>query len=200
MNLQSVESHLSKSDDQILLTRMRMGDSIAFEELYHKYWSQIYASAYKRIKVTEVAEEIVHDFFMSLWENREKINIHSSFKSYCHQSVKYLVFAYLHKEYSRRHYESFVVSQVSDYNNSTEEYVSLHELEERLEEALTNLPEKCRFVFELSRRQYKTNKEIARALGISEKTVENHLSKALKRLKVNLRYLLILFALVVFTA
>jgi RNA polymerase sigma-70 factor (ECF subfamily) len=80
----------------------------------------------------------------------------------------------------------------SSFDNSTEENYYYKELLERVEVEVNHLPPKCRNVFELSRKQYKTNKEIAQLMGISEKTVENHLTKALRYLRVNLNSVLLL--------
>lgn len=188
--------HLVELSDQNLVDLCRKGDSKAFEELYNRYWSKLYSSAFKRIKVREVAEEIVQELFMSLWTNREKIVIHTSFQNYLYSSVTYLVFAYLHKEYKRRSYEEFALTRMNIYDNSTEEIIECNDLGKKLDTELNQLPDRCRSVFELSRKQYKSNKEIASVMGISEKTVENQITKALRILRVNLKYLstLLLFA------
>ncbi len=188
--------HLDELSDKNLVDLCREGDTKAFEELYNRYWCKLYSSAFKRIRVREVAEEIVQELFTSLWLNREKLVIHTSFQNYLYSSVRYLVFAYFSKEYSRKSYEEFALGKVSIYDNSTEEVIALHDLGKNLDAELSHLPGRCRSVFELSRKQYKSNKEIASVLGISEKTVENQLTKALRILRVNLKYLTSLWLLI----
>ncbi len=187
---------LDKLSDQNLLNLCREGDSAAFEELYNRYWSKLYSSAFKRVRIREIAEEIVQELFTSLWINRAKLSIHTSFENYLYTSVRYLVFAYFSKEYSRKSYEEFAFDTTSIYDNSTEEAIAFNDLGRSLEKELNCLPSRCRSVFELSRKQYKSNKEIACVMGISEKTVENQLTKALKILRVNLKYLTSLWLVV----
>ncbi len=187
---------INKLTDQDLVELFLDGDIAAFEELYNRYWAKLYSEAFKRIRVREASEEIVQDFFTSLWTNRAKLNIHTSFQNYMYNSVRYMVFAYFSKQDSRKKYEAFLSAGSASHDNSTEDVVNLNDLERSLNKQLDHLPDKCRSVFELSRKQYKTNKEIAAALGISEKTVENHLTKALRILRVSLKYVNILLLII----
>ncbi len=105
---------------------------------------------------------------------------------------------HLEKEIVREKYRNSLRPLAHDYDNSTEEIIFRDDLREHLEKAVADLPSKCRSVFELSRMENKTNREIAEALGISEKTVENHLTKAISRIKLQLAgifFLLLLFFL-----
>jgi RNA polymerase sigma-70 factor (family 1) len=167
----------------------------AFEEIYNRYWLKLYAAAYKRLKETETAKEIVQDFFTSLWINRQQVKIVTSLQGYLFTSIRYLVLNYKRAEAVRNSYSEILLMVNNSFDNSTEENYYYKELLERVEAEVTHLPPKCRNVFELSRNQYKTNKEIALLLGISEKTVENHLTKALRFLKVHLNILVLFFLL-----
>jgi RNA polymerase sigma factor (sigma-70 family) len=102
------------------------------------------------------------------------------------------VLNYKRAEAVRNSYAEILLMVNNSFDNSTEENYYYKELLERVETEVNQLPPKCRNVFELSRKQYKTNKEIAQLMGISEKTVENHLTKALRYLRVNLNSLLLL--------
>lgn len=183
---------LKKISDEELLELFRNGDEAAFEELYNRYWAELYASAFKRLRIKEAAEEIVQDLFTSLWTKRDSLVIHTSLQNYLYSSIRYLVFAYFSKQDNRKTYEDFVLGGPISGDTSTEDRIYLNDLERNLDQGLRRLPQKCRSVFELSRKQYKTNKEIASFLGISEKTVENHLTKALRTLRLHLRYLNVL--------
>ncbi|WP_374166616.1 RNA polymerase sigma-70 factor [Arcticibacter sp. MXS-1] len=183
---------LKKISDEELLELFRNGDEAAFEELYNRYWAELYASAFKRLRIKEAAEEIVQDLFTSLWTKRDSLVIHTSLQNYLYSSIRYLVFAYFRKQDNRKTYEDFVLGGPISGDTSTEDRIYLNDLERNLDQGLRRLPQKCRSVFELSRKQYKTNKEIASFLGISEKTVENHLTKALRTLRLHLRYLNVL--------
>ncbi|HEX8020541.1 RNA polymerase sigma-70 factor [Mucilaginibacter sp.] len=172
-----------------------LGDIDAFEEIYNRYWLKLYSAAYKRVKERETAQEIVQEFFTSFWINREHVKIQTSLQGYLFTSIKYLVLNYKRAEAVRNSYAEILQMVNSSFDNSTEENYYYKELLERVEVEVNHLPPKCRNVFELSRKQYKTNKEIAQLMGISEKTVENHLTKALRYLRVNLNSVLLLAVL-----
>lgn len=168
------------------------GDVGAFEEIYNRYWLKLYSAAYKRVKERATAQEIVQDFFTNFWINREQVKIQTSLQGYLFTSIKYLVLNYKRAEAVRNSYAEILLMVNNSFDNSTEENYYYKELLERVETEVNQLPPKCRNVFELSRKQYKTNKEIAQLMGISEKTVENHLTKALRYLRVNLNSVLLL--------
>jgi RNA polymerase sigma-70 factor (family 1) len=178
---------IRKFSDEDLIGLLKEGSVAAFEELYNRYWEKLYNSARKRLNESEIAEELVQDFFTSLWLNREKLVIHSSFNSYIHSSIRYLVYNHYQKETVRRVYQENTRRVLVLEDNSTQELLSLKELNKVLEEGVEKLPAKCRTVYELSRKEYKNNKEIASLLGISEKTVENHLTKALRNIRLSLK-------------
>ena len=178
---------IRKLSDEDLIGLLQEGQVSAFEELYNRYWERLYNSAAKRISAGEVAEEIVQDFFTSLWVNRAKLAIHTSFNNYAHSSIRYLVYNQYQKETVRKLYQENRQRTLVVEDNSTEELIALKELHKILEEGVEKLPSKCKTVYELSRKEYKNNKEIALLLGISEKTVENHLTKELRNIRLNLK-------------
>ena len=182
------------SDDE-LLEVFELHPMEVFEEIYNRYWQKLYTTVYIRLKDKEAAQEIIQDFFTGLWMNRSKLHIHTSLSGYLFQSIKYAVLNYMRAEVVRMSYQELVLLAANDSSCSTEEYINHKELTEAISAGVNQLPPKCRSVFELSRNQYKTNKEIAGLLNISEKTVENHLTKALRYLRVNIS-LLIPFLLV----
>lgn len=180
-----------------LLNLIQADHEAAFKELYCRYWKHLYAFAYNRVRSREVAEEIVQDFLTNFWLNRHKLNIQTSFEGYVYTSVKNLVLNYFAREARKSQLLENVSMTVSALDNSTEELIMLHELRSVITREVSQLPVKCRSVFELSRLENKSNKEIAQTLGISEKTVEGHLSKAIKRLRLSLN-MLVLTVLAVF--
>ncbi len=179
--------NLEKFSDEDLARLLAEGNVSAFDELYNRYWDKLYNSAAKRVAEPEIAEEIVQDLFTSLWLNRAKLSIRTTFSSYVYSSVKYLVFNHYQKESVKKAYHESVVHQLAPLDNSTENQIAYNDLSRTIEKGVETLPSKCRSVFELSRKEFKNNKEIAALLGISEKTVENHLTKALRNLRLNLK-------------
>ena len=183
------------SDDELLVL-IKQDKLSAFKELYSRYWKELYADAYKRLSSKELAEEIVQELFTNLWVQRHARQINSTVGGYLHSTVTNRVIDQYRKEVVRnRHREAMMVVH-SEADNATEDAIMLRDLTYAIETEVSLLPDKCRQVYELSRNEYKSNKEIALMLGISEKTVENHLTKALKRLRVGLGNYLPLIALV----
>lgn len=181
---------LKKLSDEDLVGLLKEGEVPAFEELYNRYWDKLYNAAAKRLSSGDIAEELVQDFFTSLWINKAKLAIHTSFSNYVFSAIRYLVYNQYQKESVRRIYqENRQRSSLREENfsNSTEDIIAFRELNKVLEEGVGKLPSKCRAVYELSRKEYNNNKEIAILLGISEKTVENHLTKALRNIRLSLK-------------
>jgi RNA polymerase sigma-70 factor (family 1) len=182
---------LKELTDIQLLDLIKTDNEPAFKEVYNRYWKHLYAFAYKRIKSREVAEEIVQEFLTNFWANRNRLLIQTSFEGYIYTSIKHLVLNYFAKEARKLVMFENLSMKGNGKDNSTEEVILLHELHTVIAREVSQLPVKCRSVFELSRMQNKSNKEIARVMGISEKTVEGHLSKAIKRLKVTIGMLVL---------
>ncbi|MEQ7798615.1 RNA polymerase sigma-70 factor [Pedobacter sp. ASV1-7] len=178
--------NLKKLSDMELCALLVKSDNQAFEEIFNRYWSVLYSAAYKRLKSHEKTEEIVQDLFTLLWSKRENIQIHTSLSGYLLTTVRYLVLNHFQKESVRESYKNSL-DPAHAYDNSTEDTILFNDLKRNLEKEVNNLPPQCRSVYELSRNQHIVNHEIAALLSISEKTVEGHLTKAIKRLKVRLK-------------
>jgi RNA polymerase sigma-70 factor (ECF subfamily) len=173
--------------DEGLLKLLKQQELGAFEEIYLRYWRKLYSSAYKRLMSRETAEEIVQDIFTSLWVNRHTAEI-DVLSSYLNTAVKYKVINNLEREMSRRQYADAQIQESHVADNSTEETVLLNELNSALEKEIQKLPPKRKQIFKMSREDHLSIKEVASNLGISEKTAENQLGKALKVLKLNLKH------------
>ena len=181
--------NLINLSDIELLAMVKDDSMEAFEELYNRYWKKLYAFAYKRIRSREITEEIIQDFLANLWAGRTNLVIKTSFEGYSYTAVRNLVLNCIAKETRRNAYTQFLQLFKTEEDNSTEETVNVRDFYFNLQKELNYLPAKCRSVFEMSRQENKSNKQIADELGISEKTVESHLTKAIRRLRVNLNSL-----------
>lgn len=170
--------------DQDLLLDIANGDSRAFEILYRRYFSKLYGAAYKRLQDKALTEEIVQELFVSLWERRASLPV-ENIESYLFTSIKYLVIAQFKKDTLFEKYSSTLNLDEND-DNFTEQTVAFDELNEAYQEALLSIPERCREVF-LLKRSGLSQKEISEKLDISEKTVENQMTKALKILREALK-------------
>lgn len=176
--------------DSELTVLLEQGDRNAFTEIYNRYWKKLFTIAGQKVFELEEAREIVQNIFISLWERRDTLKIEGSLSAYLSVSVKYRIINSLDKHYIRKKYLDSLPA-VSEIDNSTQEWLEFEELKELLSALVADLPEKCRIVFTMSREQGMSQKEIAHELDISEKTVEAHMGKAIKKLKTGLKSFLL---------
>jgi RNA polymerase sigma-70 factor (ECF subfamily) len=178
------------TDEKELLTLLQQSDAAAFTHIYNLYWKSCFFAAANKLQNLSEAEEVVQDIFLDLWKRREELHISSCLSSYLAVSVKYKVINVL----ARRNLQSRYLKQRSIDNNpsdlSTEQHIRMAELQQLLEKETAKLPEKCRLVFEMSRQEGFSQRQIAKKLNISEKTVESHISRALRSLRTGLSHLM----------
>ena len=166
-------------------------------ELFYKYSQPLFYYALKFVD-EEVAKDFVQDVFFKLWEDKNLI-IKSSLNALLFAMIRNKCLQYLEKQKVRNRYEESVIAQIRQdellfYSDENPSLIEL-EMQEQLQKAIDQLPEKCRVVFKLSRFQNKKNKEIAVELGISVKTVEKHITKSLKMIRIELKDYIPLFFL-----
>lgn len=171
-------------------------DKDAFEKLFREFFPPLLSFARKILVDEDDAREVVHQVFINLWEKRDKIDLSTSLKSYLFTSVHNRSLNVIR---DRKKFSSEEVPEMAgEWDVSTQ--IESMELEEKINEAIASLPEKCRQIFELNRFDGLKYSEIAIQLNISVKTVENQMSKALKILREKLlKYLTLLLWLVMHT-
>jgi RNA polymerase sigma-70 factor (family 1) len=167
--------------DQQILEHLAQSDVRAFDFLYQKYFSKLYGAVYKRLQNRALTEEVVQELFISLWERRTVLAISTTIEAYLFSSVKYLVIAQYKKNNLFEKYSNSLNPE-ADNDNFTEQIVAFDELNTAYQNALNLLPERCREVFVLKRSGL-SQREISEKMDISEKTVENQMTKALKILR-----------------
>ena len=181
---------ISSYNEKELLLLLAKGDELAFTEIYNRYWNKLFSIASLKLNNPSEAEELVQDIFLDIWKRREELQITACINAYLATAVKYKIINIL----AKRNCHSFYSAQAEKINTntdiSTEQWLSFQELKGRLGKLVTALPEKCRLVFQLSRDAGLSQKAIASQLGIAEKTVESHLSKAIQSLRLGLKTLL----------
>ncbi|WP_183565953.1 RNA polymerase sigma-70 factor [Mucilaginibacter sp. SP1R1] len=183
--------------DEELTDLIQSDELVAFKEIYNRYWYKLYVFTNKRLRCKEASEEIVQNFFTKFWQNRATIKINESLKAYLFSSISYLIINHLKREALKNQYLQLSYTPVEEQlDNSTEDMVHLNDLQSIIDKELEKLPVRCCSVFELSRKGNKSNKEIAGILNISEKTVENHITNAIRYLRANLKSSLLLALLV----
>ncbi len=172
--------------DEELVDSLKSGSHAAFTEIYTRYWDKLYVTAYSRLADELEAEEAVQNIFLGLWRRKETLQLSHSLATYFSVSVKYQIFTRLAQlKRERQRSEQLKIGAVEG-KETTAEWLSERELRIQIEQCINALPEKCRIVFQLSREQHLSNKQIAEELNISEKTVEGHITKALSTLRTSL--------------
>lgn len=155
-------------------------DGLAFEDYYKEHYKLFLLAACNYLRDPGLAQQVVNDVFLRLWEDAERITIQSSLRSYIYRSVVNGSLNELDKEKRERQHQSELgrrPEQTSEIRGMEE-----NELKIRLYRAIDQLPEQCRKVFTMSRFEELKQQEIADRLNISIKTVKNHITRALKEL------------------
>lgn len=164
---------------------MKQDHRYAFNEIYERYWLKLYLSAFRRLKSKDDAEDLVQDLFFSLWMKRHSLEISASLSSYLFTAVKYKVINHVESNIVKGAYLNSLNLTLLEYDDSTNETIIGHDLERFIDFGINRLSPKMKEVFELSRRENLSVIEIADRLNISEQTVKNQISKALKILRVH---------------
>ena len=178
---------LSLHTEKELLSQFAKSDDDAFTEIYNRYWDKLFSVAANKLNNFSEAEEVVQDIFLDLWKRRIELNITTCLNAYLATAVKYKVINILAKRNQQLRFAKQAAITNNSADISTEQWLSFQELKERLSKGVAALPEKCGLVFQLSRDKGLSQKKIASQLGISEKTVEAHLSKAVRTLRTELK-------------
>ena len=183
------------TQELFLIGEMRRGKEYAFDFFFNYYYPGLCVFAQKIILLSEEdAKNLVQDVFLKFWKDREKLAIRVSVRSYLFASVKNRCLDFIKK--NNQPYKFLEITEDSDVADSTYDTYILSELEVLFDESLNKLSGRCREIFELSRFHGLKNREIAEKLNLSEKTIENQMTKALRILRTELKDylpLLILF-------
>lgn len=177
------------SDSQ-LAQLLRQGERYAFDEIYHRYWKLLYRKAYYLLSEQEVCEDLIQDIFAYLWLKREKHQI-ENLSAYLNAILKFKIASIFRKVKVVSKY----LQQLPEQDKSPDPVleIELRNLQTIISDFTSNLPERCQMIFKLSRFEGLSNKAIAEKMQVSEKTVENQISIALKKLRLSLDRLNTLF-------
>jgi RNA polymerase sigma-70 factor (family 1) len=177
-------SNFSSQTDEELITLLNGNNHVAFTEIYKRYWKKMLLISWNHSKNNTVAQDIVHEVFMSLWERRGTVVI-DNLGAFLATSIKFSIFKYYQKE--RRRTELAEKNYVFNDLSYDEDKLDALFLKEYIDGIVEVMPEKCKLVFRWSRDMGMNNKEIAEKMAITEKGVEANLTRALKIIRIELK-------------
>ncbi len=174
-------NNLNLDAEKILLEQLKQGDEDAYFKIFEGNWERLYSIAKRILNDSEAAKDIVQEVFLNLWEKREERNI-KNLEHYLARAVKFASLNVIRNNHFKHAEEISQDINLVSVNNELE----YKEFESNVNLVIASLPERCKEVFLLSREEELTNSEIAKNLNLSQRTVETHISNALKHLRKNL--------------
>lgn len=181
-NYNPVINMISYKETEVL-KQLKLGQHEAMDYLFDNYYNMMCNKALSYVKNSNRAEDIVQDVLLNIWKKRTEINIHSTFKGYLLKSVTNRALNYVR---DKKRPTSELTDQIMDKSLSIEEEMYYSETEQMILEYIDTLPPRCRQIFIMNRIDQMKYKEISHELGISIKTVEHHVAKALRFMREQL--------------
>ena len=169
---------------QQLLHRIKDGDRDAWKTLFKEHFSYLCAVSYGVCNDSNAAQDMAQEVFLTIWRNRQKLDITTSLESYLKRAVINRTINHIKSKYQSSTSLDWEDRDVPS-DDSAQAMLEYKELDEAMQKAIAALPDRCREIFLLSRFSDLKNKEIATKLDISIKTVENQITKALKLLRIH---------------
>ena len=181
-------AHLS---DVELVDRLNYGDQHAFDEIYSRYWKDLYSGAFYVMKDQEAAMDLCQDIFVWLWQSRGNLKM-LNIRAYLKTAVKYKASNFIRHGKVKDDFFAKIES-LAKPEPTENDMLEVKELRQMIRQFADELPKRCGQIFQLSRFEELSNKEIASKMSISEKTVENQLTLALKKLRISLGRIYLFF-------
>lgn len=181
--------------DEQLFSLLKKGDEWAFAEIYNRFKHPLYLHAYRMLQDDEEAKDLVQELFAALWTKREDIVVSTSLDAYLYGAAKNRILNFMAHQKVIARYAAHLDAYMDSGVPGNDELLIEKELMAIIEREVASLPPKMREIFELSRHEGLSHKQIAGRLGISDKTVKKQIHNATKILKpkINLSILLFLF-------
>ena len=172
--------------DLLLIEGLGRRDKVIFDYIFNYYYSSLCAFAMQYLHDRDAVEDLVQDFFVTVWLEAPRMQISTSLKSYLFAGVKNRCLDSQKHHKVTEKYKAFILFAAENEDNSFDHYFAESELRQAIEKSMSKLPPRCREIFELSRLNNLSNQEISDKLGISKRTVELQISNSLKILRKEL--------------
>ncbi|WP_316836336.1 RNA polymerase sigma-70 factor [Pedobacter nutrimenti] len=188
----------SKYSDKELADLLKSGDQSAFTEIYNRYWSVMYAHVYKMLRDREEAKDVIQEIFSKLWLKATEIRSNQNLAGFLYVAARNRVLNLMEQHRVRNDYVKSIASFVSEIDPGAIDRVDEKKITQIIEQEILNLPPKMREIFEMSRKENLSHKEIAEKLNISDQTVKKQVQNALKIIRPKISNLSIfVFALII---
>jgi len=188
----------SKYSDKELTDLLKSGDQPAFTEIYNRYWSVMYAHVYKMLRDREEAKDVIQEIFSKLWLKATEIRSNQNLAGFLYVAARNRVLNLMEQNRVRNDYVKSIASFVSEIDPSAIDHVDEKKIIQIIEQEILNLPPKMREIFEMSRKENLSHKEIAEKLNISDQTVKKQVQNALKIIRPKISNLSVfIFALII---
>ncbi len=181
-----MKANYSLYSDAQLADLLNVSDNKAFEEIYNRYWNLLFLHANKMLRDEDQAQDVVQELFANLLSQMGQFYYKSTISSYLYTSVRNMVLNLIKHDKVKLNYSDSLRDYYDQGAWTTDTLVRENELKRQIEKEIENLPAKMRAIFELSRKEYLSHKEIADTLGISEGTVKKQLYYAISKLRSKL--------------
>ncbi|MBX3239904.1 MAG: RNA polymerase sigma-70 factor [Chitinophagaceae bacterium] len=170
-------------DDALLIQQLRQNDAAAYIELYNRYHLKMYSWLISFVKLPELAEDIIQETFLKVWEIRHRLNPELSFPAFLYRISRNRAFKLLKKISLDETLRKRIQIQVEIESNDPEKRFQWLQYQQLLDNAVSRLPAQRQRVFKLCRQNNKTYDEVANELGISRNTVKEHMVKAMQDIR-----------------
>jgi RNA polymerase sigma-70 factor (ECF subfamily) len=180
--------------DSSLLQQVEQGSKRAFDLLFEKHWAAAYSSAYRRLRDADQAKDIIQDIFTHIWLNREILHIRN-LPAYLSRAVRNRVIKAVAKQKLSHPFFNILEEGLGSELGADKELL-WKEFFRAYEQLVATFPTKRQLIFRLRFENDLSTKDIAHQLGLSRKTVQNQLGKAIEQLRINLTHLLVLYVVV----
>jgi len=175
-----------KDQSDLWLKQLRRGDLQSFDLVYQQYSQRLYGFAFSILKNHEDAKEIVQETFLRLWNSRDQLKSDQSLKSYLFKISYNISIDLIRLRLKNEKYAEYLKISFAEDAGNVENMAEYNELSEMIQKIVTEFPEQRQKIFRMSREEGLSHAEIADQLGITTKTVENHINLALKTIRKNL--------------
>ena len=167
-----------------LIVGLKKGDEVAFNELYNAYSKPMYLKVLRMVKNKDVADELVQELFIKLWDNRRKINLEKSFQSFMYTIAQNLVYNYFRKVASDNNMIESLLLRGVDYDPGAEEILLNKEANALLQQAIDQLSPQRKQAFKLCKIEGRSYEEASQIMGVSVATINSHITQSLQTIKI----------------